>query len=101
VEVDARMAEFAREHGFDVEVSRFENWDSAGRTFDAVIAGMTWHWVDPVAGAAKAAAVLRPGGRLTAFWTCSSRQLALQKRSPRSIAGCCPIRRTQGSLRGG
>ena len=37
------------------------------RTFDAVIAAQAWHWVDPVAGAAKAAAVLRPGGRAV-FW---------------------------------
>jgi hypothetical protein len=32
------------------------------------VAGQSWHWVDPVAGAAKAAQVLRPGGRLAAFW---------------------------------
>jgi SAM-dependent methyltransferase len=68
VEVDPRMAEFARQRGLDVEVAKFEDWDPAGRTFDAVIAGQTWHWVDPVAGAAKAAAVLRPGGRLAVFW---------------------------------
>jgi SAM-dependent methyltransferase len=68
VEVDARMAAFARQDGFDVEVAKFEDWDAAGRTFDLVIAGMTWHWVDPTAGAAKAAALLRPGGRLAAFW---------------------------------
>ena len=30
--------------------------------------GQTWHWVEPVAGAQKAAQVLRPGGRLAAFW---------------------------------
>jgi SAM-dependent methyltransferase len=68
VEVDARMAEFARKEGFEVEVAPFEAWDPAGRMFDAVIAGQTWHWVDPVAGAAKAAEVLRPGGRLAVFW---------------------------------
>lgn len=68
VEVDARMAAFARGRGFDVEVAAFEEWEAAGRTFDAAIAGQTWHWIDPVAGAAKAAEVLRPGGRLTAFW---------------------------------
>lgn len=27
VEVDARMAEFARQHGAQVEVTRFEEWD--------------------------------------------------------------------------
>ncbi|MEV6429849.1 class I SAM-dependent methyltransferase [Nocardia sp. NPDC051463] len=68
VEPDARMAEFARRSGVEVEVSTFEAWDTAGRTFDAVVAGQTWHWVDPVAGAAKAAQALRPGGRLAVFW---------------------------------
>ncbi|MEV5834222.1 class I SAM-dependent methyltransferase [Nocardia sp. NPDC052112] len=68
VDVDARMGEWVRKHGFEVEVSAFEAWDPAGRIFDAVISGQTWHWVDPVAGAAKAAEVLRPGGRLAVFW---------------------------------
>ncbi|OHV39325.1 MULTISPECIES: class I SAM-dependent methyltransferase [Pseudofrankia] len=68
VEVDARMAGVARRHGVDVEVAPFEAWDPAGRSFDAVISGQAWHWVDPVAGAAKAAGLLRPGGRLAVFW---------------------------------
>jgi SAM-dependent methyltransferase len=68
VEPDVRMAEWARQTGIEVEVSTFEAWDHAGRTFDAVIAGQTWHWVDPVVGAGKAAEVLRPGGRLAIFW---------------------------------
>ncbi|MGH3196044.1 MAG: methyltransferase domain-containing protein [Streptosporangiaceae bacterium] len=49
-------------------MAKFEDWESAGREFDAVVAGQAWHWVDPVAGAAKAAHVLRPGGRLAVFW---------------------------------
>ncbi|WP_145229265.1 class I SAM-dependent methyltransferase [Rudaeicoccus suwonensis] len=68
VEVDGRMAEFARSQGFEVEIAKFEDWDPAGRRFDIVIAGQTWHWIDPVAGATKAAQVLRPGGRLAALW---------------------------------
>lgn len=68
VDVDERMAEFARRDGLEVEVGTFEEWDPAGRDFDAVVAGQTWHWVDPVAGARKAAEVLRPGGRLAVFW---------------------------------
>jgi SAM-dependent methyltransferase len=67
VEPDTRMAEFARRTGVAVEVAAFEAWDPAGREFDAVIAGTAWHWVDPVAGAAKAASVLRRGGRLAPF----------------------------------
>ncbi|MEV7009262.1 class I SAM-dependent methyltransferase [Streptosporangium sp. NPDC051022] len=67
VEPDVRMAEFARRTGVEVEVATFEDWDAAGRTFDAVVAGQSWHWVDPVAGAAKAAQVLRPGGLLAVF----------------------------------
>src|ERR1700691_3837027 len=55
VEPDPRMADFARRTGVEVEVATFETWDAAGREFDAVVAGTAWHWVDPVAGAAKAA----------------------------------------------
>lgn len=71
VEPDERSAAYARSRGLDVEVSTFEAWDPAGRLFDAVVAGRTWHWIDPLAGAAKAAAALRPGGRLTIFWNAS------------------------------
>jgi SAM-dependent methyltransferase len=68
VEVDARMAEFARRSGIEVEVAKFEDWEPAGRMFDAVVAGQTWHWIEPTAGAGKAAEVLRPAGRLAVFW---------------------------------
>ncbi|MEV4801682.1 class I SAM-dependent methyltransferase [Nonomuraea sp. NPDC049421] len=68
VDVDGRMVRLARERGLEAEVAPFETWDARGRRFDAVVAGQTWHWVDPVAGAARAAEVLRPGGRLALFW---------------------------------
>jgi SAM-dependent methyltransferase len=68
VEVDPRMARLARERGFAVDVAAFEDWNPAGRVFDAVVSGQSWHWIDPLAGAAKAAAALRPGGRLAVFW---------------------------------
>jgi SAM-dependent methyltransferase len=68
VEPDPRMAQFARRRGLDVEVATFEDWEPAARRFDLVTAGTAWHWIDPVAGAAKAARVLRPGGLLAAFW---------------------------------
>lgn len=67
VEADPRMAGFARGSGIEVEIATFEAWDPAGRTFDAVVSGTAWHWVDPVAGAAKAARILRPGGVLAPF----------------------------------
>jgi SAM-dependent methyltransferase len=68
VDPDARMADFARRQGLEVEVATFETWDPAGRMFDTVTAAQAWHWVDPVAGATRAAQVLRPGGRLAVFW---------------------------------
>jgi SAM-dependent methyltransferase len=68
IDPDACMANLARRFGLQVEVATFEAWDPGDRTFDAVVAGQAWHWVDPVAGAAKAAGVLRPGGRLAVFW---------------------------------
>jgi SAM-dependent methyltransferase len=68
VEPDARMAAYARSRGLVVEEARFEDWDAAGRTFDTVVAAQSWHWVDPVAGAAKVRDVLRPRGLFAAFW---------------------------------
>jgi SAM-dependent methyltransferase len=68
VEPDERMATLARQSGIAVEVTTFENWDPAGRSFDVVIAAQAWHWVDPVAGGANAAQALRLGGRFAAIW---------------------------------
>ena len=68
VEPDERMAAVARRHGLTVELAPFETWDARDRTFDLLVAGQTWHWVEPDAGAAKAAAVLRPYGRVAVFW---------------------------------
>jgi SAM-dependent methyltransferase len=68
VDPDARMAEIARRSGIEVEVDKFEDWDAGGRSFDAVVAGQAWHWVDPVRGAVKAAQVLRPQGLLALYW---------------------------------
>ncbi len=68
VDPDQRMAEFARRSGIEVEIGNFETWDAAGRTFDAVVAGQAWHWVDPERGAAKAVQVLRPRGLLALYW---------------------------------
>ncbi|MFF5768611.1 class I SAM-dependent methyltransferase [Streptomyces tanashiensis] len=78
VDVDARMADLARRRGLDAEVAAFEAWDPAGRTFDAVVSGQTWHWLDPVAAAAKAAQTLRPRGLLAVFWNAGrpSREVA-------------------------
>ena len=72
VEPDERMAELARRSGLEVEIAKFEDWDRAGRSFDLIIAGQAWHWVDPVSGAAKAAESLRNGGRLALFWNVMS-----------------------------
>jgi SAM-dependent methyltransferase len=68
VEPDARMAALATARGLEVEIAKFEDWDPAGRAFDTLTAAMTWHWVDPVAGADQAAHVVRPGGRIALFW---------------------------------
>jgi SAM-dependent methyltransferase len=68
VELAPRMAEIARGHGIDVEIAAFEGWDAAGRTFDRVTSAQAWHWLDLPIATAKAASVLRLGGRLGLIW---------------------------------
>ncbi len=68
VELAPRMAEIARGHGVDVEIAAFEAWDAAGRTFDRVTSAQAWHWLDLPIATAKAASVLRPGGKLCLIW---------------------------------
>jgi SAM-dependent methyltransferase len=68
IEPDARMAAVATEHGLDVEVGTFEAWDPAGRAFDLLVCGQSWHWVDPAVGPGKAADVVLPFGKIALFW---------------------------------
>lgn len=70
VEPDGRMAAVARARvaGLVIEEATFESWDPAGRVFDLVVSAMAWHWVDPLAGVAKASQVLRSGGGFAAMW---------------------------------
>lgn len=92
VEPDARMADLARARGLEVEVATFEAWDPVGRFFDAVIAGQSWHWVDPVVGAAKAAQLLRQVDGWHCSGTCSSRRARWPRPSPRPTGEWCPTR---------
>jgi len=68
VEIDERMAKLARRRGIEVEVASFERWQANGRDFDLLTSAQAWHWIDPHAGAAKAAEVLREHGRICLFW---------------------------------
>ncbi|HJQ42653.1 MAG TPA: class I SAM-dependent methyltransferase [Jatrophihabitantaceae bacterium] len=68
VEIDEDMAMVARRSGVLVEVGSFETWDPRGRTFDLVVSGQAWHWIDPALGVPKVAGLLRPGATLALFW---------------------------------
>jgi SAM-dependent methyltransferase len=80
VEIDPGMADVARGHGIDVEVAAFEQWDARGRTFDLLTSAQAWHWVDPVAGAAKAAQVVRDAGTVALFWNVHAIATELRER---------------------
>jgi SAM-dependent methyltransferase len=62
------MAVVARRSGVTVAIGSIEEWDANDRHFDLLTAGQAWHWVHPHRGAATAATVLRPGGRIGLFW---------------------------------
>ena len=79
IEPDARMALVARGHGLSVEAATFEEWDPAGRSFDLVVSGQAWHWVDPTVGPLRAAAALRTGGRFAVFWNLGEHEAAVNQ----------------------
>lgn len=68
VEPDSQMARLAADKGIEVEVSPFESWDPAGRTFDLVVFAQSFHWVEPTSALTKVAALLRSGGRVAMLW---------------------------------
>jgi SAM-dependent methyltransferase len=68
LEPDPRMAEVARRSGQLVEVGTIEEFDAGDQVFDLLIAGQSWHWVDPQRAAQKAVSILKPGGRIGLFW---------------------------------
>lgn len=72
VEPDERMAAVARTHGLAVETVSIERWDSAGRTFDLVVSGQAWHWIDPQRALPRVVAALAARGRIAVFWNHSS-----------------------------
>lgn len=68
IEPDPSMAAVARSHGIRAEESTFEAWNPRGRTYDLIVSGQAWHWVNPEFGVPKAASLLPPGGHIGVFW---------------------------------
>lgn len=63
----ARVARRVLQRAGDVEIveAPFEQWAGGEPgSFDLVVAATSWHWLDPAVAFGKAAALLRPGGRL-------------------------------------
>ncbi len=46
----------------------FEEWEPMERSFDAVLAPTSWHWIEPEQKHTKAASVLKSGGSLVLLW---------------------------------
>lgn len=90
LEPDPRMAAVARRNGLRVEAGTIEEWDAGARRFDLLTAGQAWHWVDPQAGARKAAAVLRPGGRIGLFWNQAQPDASVRPALDAAYAGHAP-----------
>ena len=90
VEPDASMAAVARRRGVTIELARFETWEPAGRTFDMLTAGHSWHWVDPGSGLAKAASVTKPGATVALFWNYHALDAPMLRAFESVYAECAP-----------
>jgi SAM-dependent methyltransferase len=65
----SRLTERAAGQKLQVIVSRFEEASLPESAFDLVASATAFHWVDPTAGAAKCARVVRDDGWLALWWT--------------------------------
>ena len=68
IEPDPRMAEIAIEKGIPTEIGKFEMWAPPGRSFDLIVFGQSFHWVNPDIALPKAHALLSTGGHLALMW---------------------------------
>lgn len=99
IEPDPRMAAIAHTHQVDVTVTTFEQWDPENRQFDLITAGTSWHWIDPEVGYAKAASILKPGGKLAIFRNFYEYEpeisamisQSLQRMAPHLLQECIPL----------
>jgi SAM-dependent methyltransferase len=48
--------------------TNFEEWEPIDRSFDALVAATSWHWVAPKSKHLKAASALKTGGALILMW---------------------------------
>ena len=83
VEPSAAACELARIscQGTDtvtVTNTTFEAFELGDRTFDAVLAATSFHWVSPDIACPKSAAALKPGGALILLWATPPLCAALQ-----------------------
>ena len=73
IDIAPSMIATARRHltgpAVSFEVASFEDFDAAGRSFDLIVAGAAFHWIDPEVRFSKAARLLRPGGWLALLAT--------------------------------
>ena len=70
VDPDPQMLETLHEnvHGVPTFVGSAEKLPLPDASVDAVVLGQAWHWVEPTAGSAEVARVLRSGGVLGLVW---------------------------------
>lgn len=54
----------------DLEIinTNFEEWELTDRSFDAILAATSWHWIAPEHKHLKAASLLKAGGHLVLLW---------------------------------
>ncbi len=62
------MAAIAKEKGILIEIGTFGSWDPAERSFDLVVFGSSFHWVNPDIALPKAHPLLSKGGHLALIW---------------------------------
>lgn len=89
VDPDPAMLATLRERvrGVPTFVGAAEHLPIPDASVDAVVLGQAWHWVEPVAGSAETARVLRSGGVLGLIWNIRDESVPWVRRLTRIMHG--------------
>jgi len=77
LDINSKMLELAKKHSENLanvtyRQGSFEDTDFPMESFNLIISGQAFHWIDPKSGFQKASNILKEEGYIALFWNCQN-----------------------------